>query len=423
MTYRVDSFDATAGAGGASTVDGIALGPDGNLWFTDSEANQVGRVTSAGAVTRFPLAGEPTSITAGPGGALWITRDNANDVVKLSTAGTIVGNFPISGAYPLGITAGPDGNLWFTEFSTPKVVRMTPTGTLTEVAEPGQPTALVGGPDGNMWVAGGYDDDIVKYPIGLGSAPTAFPVRDDTRPGDITSGPDGRLWFAEWNSPTVGAITTAGMVSEYPLAGRLGTSSIANGGDGALWVSSYDAADHSFIERIDTSGRVTASLQLPNGSSADQLSPGPAGTVWYTDGGADRIGRITPVPDVVTPPPVTPGDARPVLKLGKLAKRARLGGKRGGRLTLSVKCNETCDLTARAKLRTKGSMVAARSVTKQDVAAGQTAKLTLKLSRKAKRVARRALRRKRKASVVVSIKATDSAGQTTGATVKIKLKP
>src|SRR5262245_38182118 len=55
----------------------ITTGPDGNLWFTEGIGNQIGRITSAGAVTEFAI--------------------------------------PTAGSQPLSITAGPDGNVWFTE--------------------------------------------------------------------------------------------------------------------------------------------------------------------------------------------------------------------------------------------------------------------------------------------------------------------
>jgi virginiamycin B lyase len=53
--------------------------------------------------------------------------------------------------------------------------------------------------------------------------PTPYPVTPTSRPGDITGGPDGRLWFTEWDAGKVGAVTTAGLVGEYTLPGRLGT--------------------------------------------------------------------------------------------------------------------------------------------------------------------------------------------------------
>jgi hypothetical protein len=60
--------------------DGIVQGPDGSLWFTETGADEIGRMTPAGALTEFPLpavaepAGStgpppgPTAIAAGPDG-------------------------------------------------------------------------------------------------------------------------------------------------------------------------------------------------------------------------------------------------------------------------------------------------------------------------------------------------------------------
>ncbi len=47
----------------------IAAGPDGNLWFTESMANKIGRIAPAtGAITEFPtVAGaSPGGIARGP---------------------------------------------------------------------------------------------------------------------------------------------------------------------------------------------------------------------------------------------------------------------------------------------------------------------------------------------------------------------
>jgi streptogramin lyase len=63
---------------------GITKGPDGYLWFAETGADQIGRMTSAGVLTQFalpsipapadPITGSPpgpVAITAGPDGALW----------------------------------------------------------------------------------------------------------------------------------------------------------------------------------------------------------------------------------------------------------------------------------------------------------------------------------------------------------------
>src|SRR5438132_1154306 len=72
----------------------IAAGPDGNLWFTEHNGNQIGRITPRGDVRKFRT---PTSISG-----------------------------------PWDIAAGPDGNLWFTEIDANQIGRITPHGHIRE---------------------------------------------------------------------------------------------------------------------------------------------------------------------------------------------------------------------------------------------------------------------------------------------------
>ena len=108
-----------------SNPTGIALGSDGNVWFTEQGAATfaaIGRVTPAGVVTEFPLddpSSEPQDITAGPDGNLWFTEEAGNQIGRITTSGTIT-EFPVPTANsgPVAITDGPDGRLWFTEQPT-----------------------------------------------------------------------------------------------------------------------------------------------------------------------------------------------------------------------------------------------------------------------------------------------------------------
>jgi streptogramin lyase len=146
---------------------GITAGPDGNLWFTDSSlAGDIGRITTSGAGLSFvnpdPGLVYPFAITSGPDGNLWLTyfdmtpipRSKFGPRVGRITTGGVVTAFPvpaISGSL-MGITAGPDGNLWFTEPG--KIGRITTCGAVTEFPIPtvsGGPAAITVGPDGNLW--------------------------------------------------------------------------------------------------------------------------------------------------------------------------------------------------------------------------------------------------------------------------------
>jgi virginiamycin B lyase len=73
---------------------GITAGPDGALWFTETYVNKIGRITTTGELSEFPLPtpnSYPSAITTGPDGAVWFTeRDNNGGKIAriVQTAGS-----------------------------------------------------------------------------------------------------------------------------------------------------------------------------------------------------------------------------------------------------------------------------------------------------------------------------------------------
>ena len=104
---------------------GIALGPDGNIWYTGE--NAIGKISPAGGTPEvFSLAGlsnEPVlarAITAGPDGSLWFTTDS-NSIGTITTAGVpSLITQGITGQPTLGITATAN-EVYFTEGSSQKI--------------------------------------------------------------------------------------------------------------------------------------------------------------------------------------------------------------------------------------------------------------------------------------------------------------
>jgi len=134
----------------------FTVGPDGNLWFTEGNANKIGRITTTGVVTEFPIphsCSQPEFITAGPDGNLWFIEYEARKIGKITTSGVIT-EFSVPGSIPNSlymITAGPDGNLWFAELSRNQIGRITPAGVITEFPLPNTdsfPLWITTGPDG-----------------------------------------------------------------------------------------------------------------------------------------------------------------------------------------------------------------------------------------------------------------------------------
>ncbi len=58
----------------------ITDGPQKTLWFTEAFTDRIGRTTTGGTMTEFPIANgqEPEGITESADGNLWFTEPGAN---------------------------------------------------------------------------------------------------------------------------------------------------------------------------------------------------------------------------------------------------------------------------------------------------------------------------------------------------------
>src|SRR5262249_5173150 len=125
----------------------IVAGPDGALWFTETDMNQIGRldptqlrtctVVPTDCITEFVVPTDssgPGAITAGHDGALWFIEKTANQIGRINTDGKVTHEYfiPTANSGASDITTGPDGNLWFTEKNASKIARMTTRGIFTE---------------------------------------------------------------------------------------------------------------------------------------------------------------------------------------------------------------------------------------------------------------------------------------------------
>ncbi len=134
----------------------LTQGPDGALWFTEFDANQIGRMTLKGEFKEFALPSFrlPEGITTGPDGNIWFTEEQGW-IGRMTPAGVLT-EFPLptTGAEPTAITAGPDGNLWFTVTGPNALGRITPDGHISLfalAADASAPSGITRGPDGNLW--------------------------------------------------------------------------------------------------------------------------------------------------------------------------------------------------------------------------------------------------------------------------------
>jgi len=275
---------------------GIAPGPDGSLWFTESRSSKIGRITPAGEVSEFvtpTAASEPLGIATGADGNVWFTEANANKIGRITPSG-LISEFetPTPESGPSRIALGPDGNIWFVEERADKVGRITPSGVISEFAVPtpgSRPVAIAVGSDGNLWFTEANANKIGRIsPTGT-FAEFPVPTASSGLEG-ITAGPDGNTWFTEAEANQIGRITPAGEVKEFELhRAKANPEWITAGADGNLWFTETSADG---VGRITPSGAVEEFELPPTKSSPEGIAPAADGNLWFTEHRADRIVRI-----------------------------------------------------------------------------------------------------------------------------------
>jgi virginiamycin B lyase len=196
---------------------GIAADNSGNMWFTDQRPSKngtfIGRITTSGTVSEFPIptgvgpdlpqSSLPLGIALGAEGDMWFTdqgqnAENRNFIGRIAPSGVIT-EFPVPTpeSMPTAIALGADGNMWFTEPNVSKIGRITPEGVITEFPVPSVNDSLTGltlAPDGNIWFTGNPSVD----PFGLITPTgTVKTIMAHTSPLSIATGGDGNIWFTD----------------------------------------------------------------------------------------------------------------------------------------------------------------------------------------------------------------------------------
>jgi virginiamycin B lyase len=181
----------------------IALGGDGALWFTEENADQIGRVAVDGTISEFGVdqGSLPTFIAADAAGKLWFTEELGNAIVHFKPRGLVTPDFrtitvPTEGALPWDVAPGPNGTMWFTELVGRNVGRISPKGHVKEFPIPGDLgiAGITRGSDGNMWFT---ENDIALVGGITFDGTLLSTISTRPYPFGITSGPDGNLWVCE----------------------------------------------------------------------------------------------------------------------------------------------------------------------------------------------------------------------------------
>src|SRR5262249_55988771 len=100
------------------------------IWFTEATSNKIGKITTAGVITEYPIPtsnSEPLGIARGPDGNMWFAEQNQNKIGIITPTGSITEfTVPTPASLPQDLALGPDGNMWFTEFQGNRIGRTLP---------------------------------------------------------------------------------------------------------------------------------------------------------------------------------------------------------------------------------------------------------------------------------------------------------
>ena len=245
----------------AGVISGLTFGPDSNAWFTVVRYNpkpvfiDVGKISASGNFTEYPIPNRaPDGIAVGPDGDLWVSCSNA-EIDKVTTSGVVTRYDLHPGSAPNGIVAGSDGAMWFSDTGANAIGRITLDGSVQDFPLPAgliAPSDVLRARDGNVWFA--YIDQTTNIAsiakITPSGSVTAYPnPQPELEIDGLTVGPDGALWFGEsmrlrfHNSEELGRITLGGVYStqdrDIPLEPPFLDNgiSVALGSDHNVWVS------------------------------------------------------------------------------------------------------------------------------------------------------------------------------------------
>ena len=284
---------------GAEPLD-IAAGPDGAMWFTEFDADKIGRISPSGVVTEFrvPTAGAgPYQIAAGPDHSMWFTEYNSTKIGEVTSTGHITEiQLPQPTYGGTGITSSAAGPVWIAD-PAGFIDKISLGGAVTRIRLPakGIPFAIAQSSAGRIWVnelTGYYEYSRVLLQLNpaLGGAIPALSVGSAMSDIDaLAAGPGVTVWFADFGTSQVGEVGPDGRVRLFAdMAPYSGLSDVAEGSDGAMWFSEQAG----FIGRIDETGAL-AEIALPSQwTNPDGIAAGPGHTIWVTETGSDAVARI-----------------------------------------------------------------------------------------------------------------------------------
>ncbi len=327
---RIQKVDAS----GATTtvVDGLS-GPRnvqvdslGNLYVSEFTGQQILRISADGRVTTIagtgaagfggdggPAASAQISYPAGlalaPDGSLYFA-DSGNQRVRKIAGGkiaTVLGtgdpgaDLPAQLNVPTGVALDAGGNLFVADSGNQRVRKLTPAGVVTSIEVPARDLALDRA--GNLWAAGGarVHEVLTSGAVALAAGDGSYLLRGDgdaatsarlNGPSGVAVDANGTIWIADEGNQRIRKVTVDGIINTA-ATGLTSPGGISLDASGNLYIADINADQ---VKRLDAvSGTLTAvPLIAPLQSPTAVGIGGGDGTLYIADTANDRVVRVGP---------------------------------------------------------------------------------------------------------------------------------
>ncbi len=385
----------------------IVTAPDGNMWFTEEDANKVGRITPSGQITEFDLGEQTTDestvkdVAVAADGTIWVAYDSGWRVKAINAAGqTVRGPYVFNSPYAEQIAIAADGTPWVTmNYDEDFVIRIVGDQALASSNSPECQAALARAADGAMWCR--TDSGLTRL-NGDASGGVTYPANNYAAyPYAIAAGPVGSVgsvWFGRYfsgtmfSSPDDGEVgyldASTGRITAFNTGERTAPNSLIQGPDGTMWFTSIGAA--AGIGHVSAQGR--GALTAIAGYEPESLTFAPDGAIFATDPTNNVIIRVTT--DQLRKTNVDPGAGSVFTQtggaVGRIAPPRKPVAVRQGKVPVTVACpkgDTTCRGTVTLRSTAKTTKVVARTAA-YTVQPGKRKTVRLALTKPGKKLVR-----------------------------------
>jgi virginiamycin B lyase len=278
-------------SGDGTSIDGLALGPDGNVWF--AEFNHIAKITPSGKITEFAYpSGYSTNqyggVTSGSDGNVWFAESSNNAIGRVvpSTGKITMFSIPV-GCTPAPVVLGNDKNVWFVCLAdTPLLGNITPSGKISTFALGGAFSSneteqfCARGLDGEPWCASGNDGTVFRIDTKTHTVKTFTPpLGSGVRPDAVAPGSDGNLWVdtaggvGEIDVLVTNPMTVTPAKLTFPAAGQMQTVSVKENGTSNWTAKSSNTAVAKVAQgsskssfKVTSVGKGTCKITISDGA-------------------------------------------------------------------------------------------------------------------------------------------------------------